>query len=227
MTPAVTSVRKSQRCRPTRQASRPPAAALNVSAIRSTEPRIPARANSSPEAAIACPRRSLRLLRTVLAIGGKLAVPPPRPTVSKWGQCGTRLGTSASRLADRDRSHRANARSPVQVASTCSGPTNGDSSSSSNGATSMTWKRSLLPGDDLLARPDHLLVGGLTENVPVGRMEPVPEHVSSDPGRGRRDEPISGRARGRCAPPSVSAAARAKLRSWLREPMTARRKPMR
>ena len=37
-------------------------------------------------------------------------------------------------------------------------------------------------GDDLLARLDHHRVGRLSEIVPVRRVEPVPEHVSSDPG---------------------------------------------
>jgi hypothetical protein len=40
----------------------------------------------------------------------------------------------------------------------------------------------VLAGDDLLAGLDHLRVGRLSEIVPVGRVKPVPEHVSSDPG---------------------------------------------
>jgi hypothetical protein len=36
--------------------------------------------------------------------------------------------------------------------------------------------------EDLLPRPDHHRVGRLAEVVPVGRVEPVPEHVSSVPG---------------------------------------------
>ena len=67
------------------------------------------------------------------------------------------------------------------AASTCSSPTNADSSSSSNGTTSRTRKRSAA-GDELLVGVDHLSVGRLTEIVPVGRVEPVPEHVSSVPG---------------------------------------------
>jgi hypothetical protein len=41
----------------------------------------------------------------------------------------------------------------------------------------------VVAGDDLLARLDHLRVGRLAEIVPVQRVEPVPEHRSSVPGR--------------------------------------------
>ena len=45
---------------------------------------------------------------------------------------------------------------------------------------------------NLLARLDHHRVGRFTEIIPVGRVEPVPEHVSSDPGRRLGDAPTDG-----------------------------------
>jgi hypothetical protein len=46
-------------------------------------------------------------------------------------------------------------------------------------------------GDDLFARLDHHRVGGFAEIVPVGRMEPVPEDVSSVLGPDGDGEAIS------------------------------------
>jgi hypothetical protein len=79
-------------------------------------------------------------------------------------------------------------------ASTCNSPTNGAPSSSLERHHVEHAEALVGASDDLLARVNHLRIGRLTEIVPVGRMEPVAENLSSDPGRGRLDDGISGDA---------------------------------